>query len=478
MERLSRSIKPTTMRPIKVVQFGEGNFLRAFVDPFIQTLNEKELFDGNVLVVQPVPMGRVNALKEQDGLYTVVLEGIMNQSKVNEHKLIDVISAFNNPYEDYNGFLDIAGIESLTTIISNTTEAGIVYVEEEIGMAETPNSFPGKLLELLHMRFQMFAGDPNKGLDIIACELIDNNGDELRNVVLKLARFNQLSETFINWITKHNRFYNSLVDRIVPGYPRMDIDKYQTAFNYIDDNLVKCEIFHLWVIEDNYNLKDRLPFDVAGLNVIFTDQIKPYKESKVKILNGSHTAMTPIAYLLGIDTVKEAILDPEVRRFIKTYIEQEAIPTIDLDKAAMDTFAKQVLERFENPFIRHELMSIALNSMSKYKSRVLSVVLEQLSRNAFPKLGLFALAAFIVFYEGKRNGQQIALQDDKHFLDTFKFLWQSNDTKYIVKSVLSMHHWQSERLLEDDVVDYVTHMVDYIKNHGMQQALAHVLESI
>jgi tagaturonate reductase len=286
-----------------------------------------------------------------------------------------------------------------------------------------------------------------------------------------------MSETFIHWMTTANRFYNTLVDRIVPGYPKQDANQLEAALGYLDHSMVKGEIFHLWVIEGEKGLNTRLPFDQAGLNVYFVDVLKPYKERKVKILNGSHTALVPIAYLCGIDTVKEAVTDPQVGQFIQNLIWQEVIPTIDLPQADMDKFAQAVLERYLNPFVRHELMSIALNAMSKYKSRILPSVLNQLDHGKFPKLQLFSLAANIVFYRGKRNDEAIKLQDDPQFLDLYQQLWSKGNVNEVVQTVLGLSHWETSRLVQTDVLTYVNQNVEAILNMGMRNALQHVLEA-
>lgn len=477
MDRLSRVIRPFPIRPIKIVQFGEGNFLRAFVDPFIQTLNEQGLFDGNVAVIQPMPQGRVKDLKQQDGLYTLILEGLEQGKVVSEHKIIDVLSEFIDPYTEYQAYLDLATSPLLTTIVSNTTEAGIAFLNETIHFNQCPTSFPGKLLAFLRMRFEAFAGSKTAGLDILACELIDDNGQTLKKVLVELARYNNMSETFIEWMTQSNRFYNTLVDRIVPGFPKQDATKLESEFGYLDHSMVKGEIFHLWVIEGEAGLNKRLPFDQAGLNVYFVDVLKPYKERKVKILNGSHTALVPIAYLCGIDTVKEAVTDPQVGQFIQNLIWQEVIPTIDLPQQDMDKFAKAVLERYLNPFVRHELMSIALNAMSKYKARILPSVLNQLDHGKFPKLQLFSLAANIVFYRGKRNEESIKLQDDPQILNLYQTLWSEGNVLEVVKTILGLSLWETNRLVEPDVLQYVHQNVESILQFGMRNALQHVLEA-
>lgn len=477
MDRLSRGLKPFPKRPIKVVQFGEGNFLRAFVDPFIQTLNERGLFDGHVAVIQPMPQGRVKELEQQDGLYTLLLEGIEQGKIVSESKIVDVLSQFIDPYTEYKTYLDLATSPLLTTVVSNTTEAGIAFVNESIHFNQCPNSFPGKLLAFLRMRFETFAGAQSAGLDILACELIDDNGQTLKRVLIELARANNMSETFIHWMTTANRFYNTLVDRIVPGYPKEDAKRLESEFGYLDHSMVKGEIFHLWVIEGEAGLNQRLPFDQAGLNVYFVDVLKPYKERKVKILNGSHTALVPVAYLCGIDTVKEAMDDPQIHQFIKQLIWQEVIPTIDLPQSDMDKFAQAVLERYQNPFIRHELMSIALNSMTKYKTRILPSVLDQLSYGKSPRLQLFSLAANIVFYRGKRDQQTIRLQDDPQFLNLYQQLWTNGNIDEIVQTVLGLSHWETTRLSQSDVISMVKQDVKAILNLGMRQALTQVMEA-
>lgn len=474
MERLSRTIKPAPSRPIKVVQFGEGNFLRAFIEPFIQTLNEKGLFDGNVAVVQPMPFGRVKDLEEQEGLYTLILEGLDQGEVINQNRLIDVISGFYDPFKDYEGYLNLAKDPNITTIISNTTEAGIQFLEEKVSTKITPTSFPGKLLMFLKTRYDVLG--QKASLDIIPCELIDYNGKTLRSVLIELANYNGFDQAFINWMSESNRYYNTLVDRIVPGFPRENHSALEEKFGYLDHSMVKGEIFHLWVIEGPKGLNERLPFDQAGLNVYFVDDFKPYKERKVKILNGSHTAMVPVAYLSGIDTVKESVNDPLVGKFIRSYIFDEVIPTINLPKEDMDKFANSVLERYLNPFVRHELMSIALNSMSKYKSRILPTVEETLEKGSMPKCALFSLASLLVFYRGKRNDEIIKIQDDQVFIDLFNELWANGDVTNLVKTVLSSKHFDSSWLENEKVVHFVTSSVQDILTLGMREALKKMME--
>ena len=472
MKDLNRTNHPAKERPIKILQFGEGNFLRAFVDWILQDLNDKGVINSNVAVVQPMPVGRVKDLAAQDGLYTVCLEGIDNGEKVQSRQIIDVLSDFINPFEDYEKYLKYAVSEELEVIISNTTEAGIALDPTDTDFTVCPKSFPGKLLALLKARYDRFGGDMSKGLAIIPCELIDHNGDELKRVLLELADINKLDKDFINWLTTANHFTSTLVDRIVPGYPRDCASQIceETGFN--DNNIVKGEIFHLWVLQKEPFVQQKLPADKSGLNVIFADDIVPYKQRKVKILNGSHTAMVPVAYLSGIDTVRESVEDEDVGRFVSELINDEIKPTIDLPKNEMDAFANSVVERFKNPFIRHELMSIALNSTTKFKTRLLPTYNDYRKKfGKSPKHILFSLASLIVFYRGKRGEQDIALNDDPKYLEFWKKLWEVSDYNEIAKTVLSQADIWEQNLEEDDNAALVAEYIESIVKDGEREAL-------
>lgn len=475
MKRLNADIYTKKKRPIRVLQFGEGNFLRAFIDYIINEMNKTNEFSSNVVVVQPLSTGRIEDLRAQDGLYTLFLEGIDQSMVVKKHEIIDCLDDFINPYQDYEGFLNYGKSKDLRFIISNTTEAGIVFDPTDIKHDQTPKSFPGKLLALLKYRFDYFNGAKDKGLHIIPCELIDNNGDKLKKVLVELSILLNYDQVFIDWLTNNNYFYNTLVDRIVPGYPKDEAHSIQSTLGYIDTSMVKGEIFHLWVIEDHYGLVNEFivpPY----LNVKFVEDVNPYREQKVKILNGSHTCMTPIGYLAGINTVKDTVNDEVIGLLIKNYIYDEVIPTLNLPKKEMIAFASSVLERYQNPFIVHELMSIALNSMSKYKTRVLPSVLDNLNKGKFPKYGLFSLASLIVFYRGKRNEELIALQDNPEFLSMFNSLWQTYDgsdesVKKIIKTVLALEHWECDLLSYPNVLSFLTMSVNKILQRPIKEVI-------
>lgn len=473
MKDLNKNNYKTTERPIKIMQFGEGNFLRAFVDWILQKLNDDGVINSNVVVVQPMPMGRVKELGEQDGLYTLCLEGIDKGEKVQSRDIINVLGDFINPFEQYDKYLSYAKSEDLEIIISNTTEAGIALDSSDTDFTVCPKSFPGKLLALLKARYDCFNGDMSKGLAIVPCELIDHNGDELKRVLNELAKINNMDDAFINWLNSANHFTSTLVDRIVPGYPRDTAKEIceETGFN--DNNIVKGEIFHLWVLQKEAFVQEKLPADKSGLNVIFADDITPYKQRKVKILNGSHTSMVPVAYLCGIDTVREAVTDEDVGKFVQGLVNDEIKPTIDLPKDEMDAFASSVIERFMNPFIRHELMSIALNSTIKFKTRLLPTYNDY--RRKFgksPKHILFSLASLTVFYRGKRGDEDIALNDSPEYLDFWKKTWELSDFTEIAKKVLSASDlWEQDLAADEGNVETVAKYIENIVKDGERAAL-------
>ncbi len=463
------------------MQFGEGNFLRAFIDWIVDSMNKKADFNAGVVVVQPMPFGRVKELASADGLYTLYLQGINNGQTVKTHQVIDCLEDFINPFEEYQKYLDYAKSEDLEFIISNTTEAGIAFDPKDMDFTKTPNSFPGKLLAFLKARYDHFKGDVKKGLEIIPCELIDHNGDTLKEILVQLAEHNHMDKAFIDWVENANRYYNTLVDRIVPGYPRNEDKELWNQLGYVDTNMVVGEIFHLWVIDGKTvkDLETKLPTAKAGLNVLFVDSIKPYKERKVKILNGSHTCLVPVSYLSGIDTVRETIEDKQLNQFVLDFIFNEVVPTINIPRDQMDSYANSVLERYGNPFVRHELMSIALNSVTKYKTRILPTVLQNLEDlKHFPDHALFSLAALMVFYRGKRGEEDIKLADDAWALDMFKELWADFDGSKaacgkIAQHVLSLKsHWEVDLTKYDGVLEFVTDCLYEITSTSMREALA------
>ena len=477
MELISKKMFAKPERPIKIMQFGEGNFLRAFIEWIIQNLNDKGAINSSVAVVQPMPFGRIKELSEQDGLYTLRLEGIDKGKTVKSSQVIDVIGDCINPFTDYEHFLSYAKSQDLQVIISNTTEAGIAVDPTDTDFLQCPKSYPGKLLALLKARYDYFDGDMTKGLAIVPCELIDNNGDELYRCLTELAEINHMDKKFIEWMQTANHFTSTLVDRIVPGYPRNEIEQIQKETGYIDNNVVKGEIFHLWVLRKEPVVQKYLPADSTGLNVIFADDIKPYKQRKVKILNGSHTAMVPVAYLCGIDTVGEAVNDPVIGKYVHDFIFDEVNPTIDLPQNEMIDFANSVIERYKNPFIRHELMSIALNSTTKFRTRLLPTLEDYIRiKGALPKHLLFSFAAIVEFHKGVRGEEKIALKDDPHYLEHWAKLWAEFDGDYtkLAKAALSWTEaWEVDmNTLHPDITATVAEYLEDMDKNGMKSAVA------
>lgn len=375
-----------------IIQFGEGGFLRSFVDVFIHKMNEQGLYDGKAVVVQPIAKGLIPVINEQKGVYHQFLRGMENGKVEDQCIEVTSISRGVDPYTDYAEYLKLAQNPDMRIIISNTTEAGIEYLGTESINDAPPKSFPAKLTALLYERFK--AGLP--GFIILSCELIDNNGKELLSCVLKYAELWKLGEDFENWIKNENHFCNTLVDRICTGYPKDEVEELTKRLGKEDKLMNTAEVFHLWVIEGNF--ENEFPLQKAGINVIWTEDVKPYKKRKVRILNGGHTSMVLAARLYGLSTVKECLDDPLISKFLNRAIFDEIIPTLGREDENIP-FGKAVLERFANPFVKHQLLSIALNSVSKFKARVLPTILEyREQRNILPPCLTFSLAALIAFY--------------------------------------------------------------------------------
>lgn len=376
-----------------IIQFGEGNFLRGFADYFIHKMNEAGLYDGKIVIVQPIAKGLANTINEQNGSYNLYLRGIENGHEVCEHTKVTSVSRAINPYEDFAAFTDLANNPDFRFIISNTTEAGIAFDDTCAFDDAPPSSFPGKLTQLLYRRFQ-------KGLNgfvILSCELIDQNGAMLKQCVLQYAELWQLGAAFVEWIEKENHFCNTLVDRIVTGYPKDEAAAMCLELGYEDKLLDTAEIFHLWVIEGNFETE--LPLQKAGFHVIWTEDAAPYKKRKVRVLNGAHTAMVCAALLAGKQTVGECMDDPLMRTFLKKCVFDEILTVLGKTEENI-AFANAVLERFENPYIQHQLSSIALNSVSKFAVRVLPTILEYRAlTSACPKSLTFSLAALLTYYK-------------------------------------------------------------------------------
>ncbi|MFV0566390.1 MAG: tagaturonate reductase [Flavobacteriaceae bacterium] len=457
--------------PIKIVQFGEGNFLRAFIDYAFQELNKTANFNAGIAVVQPIDKGLVNMLNDQDGLYTLFMKGVKKGTEIQEIELISNIVKGIDPYANFADYLSLAKEEALEFVISNTTEAGIAYVASDTKDMQPPSSFPAKLTVLLYERFKHFNGSPDKGLTIIPCELINHNSETLKDIILQYVIDWNLGNDFKNWILKHNAFHSTLVDRIVPGYPKDDIEAYNAQLDYQDNLIVAAEVFLLWVIEGNDTLKAKLPFEKTGLDVKIVADMQPYRTRKVRILNGAHTAMVPFSLLYGNKTVKQTVDNPFTGSFINHAVFNEIIDTLPMDKTELNSFAEEIFDRFRNPFIVHNLSSIALNSISKFKVRVLPSLLEYVSiHNKIPTNLTFAFAALIRFYKGTWKGETLPVNDSEDIVNTFAEIWKTTDYNQIAKKTLSIvDYWGEDLNKIDNLAEAIALALKEIDENGIEK---------
>lgn len=480
MQQLNRTTYPNNkLRPLKVIQFGGGNFLRAFCDNFIQIANEQLEFNGNVALIQYVGADLGELINKQNGLYHLVLQGIKDGKPSREISLVDSISQAINPHSNYDRYLELAKEQEIRYIISNTTEAGIVFDAKDTSVSTLANSFPGKLTQLLYARYQFVNGDLTKGYIILPCELIEDNGKALKEICLRYANMWQLPLDFIDWVISANYFTSTLVDRIVSGYPHDD-RKLLSQLPYQDELVVVGETFASWVIAGADEVADELIFNKPLFNVKLVESLDAYRQLKVRLLNAVHTAMVPVAYLYGIDDVKSAIENPLISNYLTQLIQAEIIPTLSVSKEEAEDFAAEVMARFANPYVKHLLMSIALNSTSKYVTRDLPIVREYQSIFGNPpKCLTLALAAMIVFYRGKRGEEDIALNDSHAVLDLFANEWlvNQNDVAQLVKNILSATAVWGENLADNQLLcGKVIELVNSILDNGIEHTVGEIIK--
>ncbi len=458
-----------SQRPVKVLQFGGGNFLRGFADWMVDILNERTDFNGDVQIVQSIGKGNAALLNEQEGLYHVVLNGLVNGKAHREIRLITCVRGFVNPSVEPDRFLDMAKDPDLKIIFSNTTEAGITFDPADSDPAVMPRSFPGKLALFLHHRYRHFGSDSDKALTIIPCELIERNGETLRELVIRYLTLWKLKKGLLSWVESHTTFCNTLVDRIVPGFPRENVEEIWNETGFKDQLVVTAEPYHLFAIQGPPHVQHLLPGPRAGLNTIFTDDLDRYRTRKVRILNGAHTCLTPIALLHGIKTVREAVEHPFTGPFLEEAIRQEIIPTLPSSGEELIQYMNSVLERFRNPYIRHELQSIALNSISKFRVRVLPSLLAYMERfGTVPERLAFSLACLIQFYRG-----DLPLNDEGHVLDVFREAWDQGNEGEVTSYVLARNDlWGMNLNDRAGLGDLVTAFLGLLRNHTVPDAFA------
>ena len=505
---------PPDPLPEKVLQFGTGNFLRGYIDWMIDELNGRGLFNGSVAVVQSTSRGRGNLLNEQNGLYTVLTRGVENGLIVDRRRIVTSISRSLAADYDWPAILEIVRRPELRLVCSNTTEAGIEYVKQPLRKSTAPSTFPARLAALLYDRYQTFGGDPDSGVIILPCELIENNGSVLREIVLQHAGDWHLEEGFLSWLDEAVPFLNTLVDRIVPGFPEEEAIELFGELGYEDKLLTAAEPYHLLVIEGPEHLKDEFPFHEAGLNVVWTADLAPYRTRKVRVLNGAHTSSVLAAFHAGLNTVGEMMADDLARRYLQQAVFNEIVPVLPMGRDETQAFAETVFERFSNPFIRHELLAISLNSVSKWKVRVLPTLRDYLDANetqppvaptlqpypdadhspppTLPPVLTFSLAALIRFYEGKldesemtgtRDGEEYPIRDNPEYLEIFAYCWddfhRDGCLDRLVERILSNATlWDEDLTLVPGLGEAVRGHLDTIMDNGMRNAMSALLEGL
>lgn len=473
------------VRPEKILQFGTGNFLRAFSDWMVAKANNDGVYNGSIVISQVTASNRSAKLNEQDGIYTVVLRGIKDGEAREESLVVDAVSRCINPYENYEALLELARSADLEVVISNTTEAGIAYHPGDQLTDRPAASFPAKVCAFLYERYKAFAGDPARGLLFLAAELIDNNGAALKRIVLQYAREWGLEESFIRWVEESNYFCSTLVDRIVTGYPREQEEYFREKLGYEDTSLVTAEFYNFWGIEGKKEWADILPIHKTDANVIWTEDVAPYKKRKVRILNGAHTSSVLAAYLAGHEIVLEMMHDEVFSSYLDKVLYEEVIPTLDLPREELLEFAAAVKDRFSNPYIRHRLLDISLNSCAKWCARCMPTLLDYVEKTGeLPTALTFSLAAFIKFYQirevdgkyiGERaDGTTYPVSDNADVMAFFAGIWSRCDERGVAEAVLgNSGFWEGKDLnTVPGLTDAVSNYLEALKNQPVRDVVA------
>lgn len=496
MKQLKMTEEYKSNLPIRAIQFGEGNFLRGFIDWMLKKLNDNNLFNGRVLAIQPTKRGRVlPKLLNQDCLFTTILHGVVDGQDKEECEVINTIAKVLNPYDNamWKEILEYAKDENIKFVFSNTTEAGICYQHEDDILSRGSENFPAKLTAFLWKRFEHFKGQKGSGLIIVPCELIEDNGTKLKEIVLTYAKDFNFGEDFVSYLENECQFLNTLVDRVVSGYPTNNYQEYEEQLGYKDELMTCGEIFHFFAIEGDDSIKEALPFEKIGLNVVVDKDITPYRLRKVRILNGGHTANVPAALLAGLDTVDEMMSHEVIGKFARSVIFDEIIPAVNLDKAMLTSFANDVVNRFIDKSMHHQLASICMNSTSKIKARVLPSLLDARAKGVLPYKLCFAIAAYIALYKDcKENDTKVLVNcansktkefvDDAYAINVLAKAWEgykrTEDTaKWVVKSVLSdTKLWGSDLSSDIDVVALVAKLLHAIMSDGVVNTQSFLLD--
>lgn len=500
MEILGRAMTGKKERPVKVVQFGEGNFLRAFVDYMVDIANEQGKFDGDIVLIKPIEFGSLEHFHRQGCQYTVSLRGIADgQAKVCNRQITSVADAVD-AYAEFDKFRKLAELDTLRFVVSNTTEAGIVFDAEDRFDGNPPRTFPGKLTRFLYHRYETFQGDRDKGLVMLPVELIDDNGAMLKKCVMQCIDRWSLGDGFRTWVEEACIFASTLVDRIVTGYPKDNEQEEWENLGYEDHIMVTGEPFALWVIESARDISGEFPLPEAGLPVIFTEDQKPYKQRKVRILNGAHTSFVLASFLCGHDTVKESMEDGDIRNFMERTIFDEVIPTLALPEEELKEFAEAVMLRFDNPYVKHALLSISLNSVSKWRARCMPSLLGYVEKfGRLPQRLAFSLAALMAFYGGleggrsgeegdfigfpeirdgaliaHRKGQEYRIMDDREVLAFFRDNCGKGSREFVEAFLGKEEFWGQNLNRVEGLTDMVKTFLDDIREKGMRAAICRI----
>jgi tagaturonate reductase len=479
LPRLKRR-EPLTL-PLKVLQFGEGNFLRTFFDWMIQGLNNQGLFNGSIRIVQPITQGKGNVLNAQDGCYTTILRGIEHGNVVEQSDMITCVSDCVNPYDQWDDVVSSLCCETLEFIVSNTTESGIHYQPEPWQRGRCPDSFPAKIASLLYERYRHFNGALGKGIIVLPCELIENNGEMLRQIVHYHAEDWKLETGFVQWLDRENLFVNTLVDRIVPGFPQEEYEAICVKLGYTDELMSCGELFHFFALESLPSLEEKLPLIQGGFNVVMTSNLKPYRDRKVRFLNGAHTATALAAHLCGLETVDEMVREPLFAAYLKRLLFDEIYPTVPLPDAEKSAFAESVLERFANPFVKHRLLSIALNSVSKWKVRVLPSLMDyHRLTGKLPLLMVFSLAALIMFYRNRHGVSSTghAIEEAPEITQFFEAAWMKHEQlrHNLAETVLGRSElWDSNLNEIPGLTEEIARLLGLITSLGIRDTLSSLL---
>lgn len=474
MKNLNRKIATKSLLPTKVLQFGSGNFLRGFANYIIDELNDQG-FNGGIAVVKNRPGSSMLDLQQQDGIFTLFTEGIKNGEIVQQSRLITCTNTLINPYDSYEAYLDLATEPELKLIVSNTTEAGIYFDPSDAHLENGPhNSFAAKLTALLYKRYVFFNGDLEKGLFILPCELIENNGKVLREIVLQYAALWHLADEFVDWLLNQSRFYNTLVDRIVSGYPKENEAKYATQLDYTDKLITICEPYLFWAIEGDAALAEHFPFHHFRDQIVLVDDLTPYRLRKVRILNGAHTIMAQIGRLQNLETVGNCMQNEFTHNFTLKAIQEEILPTISFPAHNLEQYTEEVLDRFKNPYLRHYLSDIAQNTIVKFKMRLLPAIVDYIRiKHTYPKHLIFTLAALIHINKKEWDSWLLAADPIESDMDSLTKN-SSNRSTYdkVVFSFIAKYEFADRRLNKDNFSQPLSHTLEIIDKHGLENGYA------